>query len=58
MTLLGLVKRATFVERIWFGEAVTCRSRTEIGIPATPDESFWRAMRPLILWLAEQLAAT
>jgi Protein of unknown function (DUF664) len=39
-TLLGLVKHATFVERVWFDEAVTCRSRDEIGIPATPDESF------------------
>jgi len=39
-TLLGLVKHATFVEKVWFDEAVTRRSRTEIGIPATPDESF------------------
>jgi hypothetical protein len=39
-TLLGLVKHVTFVERIWFDEAVTGRSRAEIGIPATPDESF------------------
>ncbi|MEU7590995.1 DinB family protein [Micromonospora sp. NPDC049230] len=39
-TLLGLVKHATFLEMVWFDEAVTCRSRTEIGIPATPDESF------------------
>ncbi len=39
-TLLGLVKHATFVEKVWFDEAVTCRPRTEIGIPATPDESF------------------
>jgi hypothetical protein len=39
-TLLGLVKHATFVEKVWFDEAVTCRSRAEIGIPATPDESF------------------
>ena len=39
-TLLGLVKHATFVEKVWFDEAVTCRSRQEIGIPATPDESF------------------
>jgi Protein of unknown function (DUF664) len=39
-TLLGLVKHATFVERVWFDEAVTCRSRTEIGIAAGPDESF------------------
>ena len=39
-TLLGLVKHAVFVEKAWFDEAITCRSRTEIGIPATPDESF------------------
>ena len=39
-TLLGLVKHATFVERVWFDEAVTCRSRDELGIQAGPDESF------------------
>ncbi|MDR6558253.1 hypothetical protein J2809_002623 [Arthrobacter pascens] len=39
-TLLGLVKHATFVEKVWFDEAITCRPRAEIGIPATPDESF------------------
>jgi len=39
-TLLGLVKHATFVEKVWFDEGVTCRTRAEIGIPATPDESF------------------
>lgn len=39
-TLLGLVKHATFVEKVWFDEAVSGRSRIEIGIPATPDESF------------------
>ena len=39
-TLLGLVKHAIFVEKVWFDEAITCRSRAEIGIPATPDESF------------------
>src|ERR1700733_4986138 len=39
-TLLGLVKHATFVEKVWFGEAVTCRSRAEIGIPAVSGESF------------------
>ena len=39
-TLLGLVKHATFVEKVWFDEAVTGRPRSEIGIPATPDESF------------------
>ena len=39
-TLLGLVKHATFVEKVWFDEAITGRPRAEIGIPATPDESF------------------
>ncbi|MET7962349.1 DinB family protein [Micromonospora zamorensis] len=39
-TLLGLVKHTTFVEKVWFDEAITCRPRSEIGIPATPDESF------------------
>lgn len=39
-TLLGLVKHAAFVEKVWFDEAITCRSRAEIGIPATPDKSF------------------
>lgn len=39
-TLLGLVKHATFVERVWFDEAVTGRSRDELGLVASPDESF------------------
>jgi hypothetical protein len=39
-TLLGLVKHATFVEKVWFDEAISRRTRAEIGIPATPDESF------------------
>ena len=39
-TLLGLVKHATFVETVWFDEAVTGRSREELGIQAGPDESF------------------
>ncbi|MEW1959026.1 DinB family protein [Kineococcus sp. NPDC059986] len=39
-TLLGLVKHATFVESVWFAEAVTGRSRAELGIVAGPTESF------------------
>jgi Protein of unknown function (DUF664) len=39
-TLFGLVKHATFVEKVWCDEAITRRPRTEIGLPATPDESF------------------
>lgn len=43
-TLLGLLKHVTFVERVWFEEAVTGRSRAESGLPAGPRESF--ALRP------------
>ncbi|HSF97447.1 MAG TPA: DinB family protein [Ornithinibacter sp.] len=39
-TLLGLVKHATFVEKVWFVEAVTGVSRAELGLPPTPDGSF------------------
>jgi uncharacterized damage-inducible protein DinB len=39
-TLLGLVKHATFVEQVWFGEAISGRSRAELGIVDGPDESF------------------
>lgn len=39
-TLLGLVKHATFVERVWFEEAFTGESRTVLGIEDGPDESF------------------
>lgn len=39
-TLLGLVKHVTYVEGVWFDQAVTGRSAAEIGIPSTPDRSF------------------
>src|ERR1700683_1017378 len=39
-TLLGLVKHATFLEKVWFDEAITCRSRADIGIPEISSESF------------------
>jgi hypothetical protein len=39
-TPLGLVKHATFVERVWFEEALTCQPRTETGVEAGPDGSF------------------
>ncbi len=38
-TLLGLVKHATFVEQVWFDEAVTGRSRATIGIPELAEDS-------------------
>jgi len=39
-TLLGLLKHVTYVEGVWFGQAISGRSYAEIGIPSTPDRSF------------------
>ena len=39
-TLLGLLKHVTYVEGVWFDQAVSGRSYAEIGIPTTPDRSF------------------
>jgi Protein of unknown function (DUF664) len=39
-TLLGLVKHVTFAERVWFGEAVTGRPRTEMGLPPNAADAF------------------
>jgi hypothetical protein len=39
-TLLGLLKHVTYVEGIWFDQALTGRSTQKIGIPPSPDRSF------------------
>src|SRR5579859_5300662 len=39
-TLLGLVKHATYAERVWFGEAVTGRPRQEMGLPPNAADAF------------------
>jgi hypothetical protein len=39
-TLLGLVKHATFVESVWFDQAITGRSPAEIGLAPSVDASF------------------
>ncbi len=39
-TLLGLVKHATFAERVWFDVALAGRSRAELGLPDDVDASF------------------
>ena len=39
-TLLGLVKHATFVEKVWFDEALTGRSRVELGLPSNAADTF------------------
>ena len=38
--MLGLVKHAAFVERVWFDVALAGHSRAEVGLPDTVDESF------------------
>ena len=39
-TLAGLVKHCAFVERVWFQAGLLGRTRDEIGIPQTVDETF------------------
>lgn len=39
-TLLGLLKHVTFVEGVWFDQAVTGRTYVEIGMASSPDGSF------------------
>jgi len=39
-TLLGLVKHVTYVEAVWFDQAVTGRSLSEIGVASSPTRSF------------------
>lgn len=39
-TLMGLVKHVTYVEQVWFNQALTGTSLHELGAPATPDSSF------------------
>ena len=39
-TVLGLLKHATFVEQVWFETRIAGRTRAEIGLPETVDESF------------------
>ena len=39
-TLLGLIKHVTWMQRVWFEECVGGRSRSDLGLVQTPDESF------------------
>ena len=39
-TLLGLLKHVTWMQRIWFEQCVGGRSRSDIGLVDTVDESF------------------
>jgi hypothetical protein len=39
-TLLGLLKHVTYVEGVWFDQAISGQSYAEIGIASTPSGSF------------------
>lgn len=39
-TLLGLLKHVTYVEGVWFDQAVTARTAKQVGIATSPDRSF------------------
>ncbi|WP_157087291.1 DinB family protein [Piscicoccus intestinalis] len=39
-TVLGLVKHLTLVETIWFTELLMGVTRAQLGLPATPTDSF------------------
>ena len=39
-TLLGLVKHATYAEKVWFGGALTERSRQDLGMPPRASDAF------------------
>lgn len=39
-TLLGLVKHASFAERVWFHVTLPRRTRAEVGVPPDVDDSF------------------
>lgn len=47
-TLLGLVKHVTYVEGVWFDQAISGRSYAEIGIATTPARSFTSAKHDTI----------
>lgn len=43
-TLLGVVRHTAFVEGVWFGEAVTGRPRSELGLPVSTANS-WKTRK-------------
>ncbi len=53
-TLLGLLKHVTYVEGVWFDQAVSGRSYAAIGIASTPDRSFTLGKSDTIASVQEQ----
>lgn len=43
-SLLGVVRHTAYVEGVWFGEAITGRPRTELGLPFATANS-WKARK-------------
>ncbi|MCU1586600.1 MAG: hypothetical protein JWN31_93 [Frankiales bacterium] len=55
-TLLGLVKHAAFVERVWSDVAFLGRSRAELGLPDDVDDSFQLTEEDTIAFVGELYA--
>lgn len=43
-SLLGVVRHTAYVEGVWFGEAITGRSRSELGLPVATANS-WKTRK-------------
>jgi len=43
-SLLGVVRHTAYVEGVWFGEAITGRPRTELGLPVATANS-WKTRK-------------
>ncbi len=56
-TLLGLVKHAAWVERVWFQASLLGRSRDEMGIPQHIDDSFRLAANDSIASISDDFSA-
>ena len=56
-TLLGLVKHAAAVERIWFGVSLLGRTRAELGVPEDTEDSFRLAANDSIASVSADFAA-
>ncbi len=56
-TVLGLVKHATYVERMWFQVSLLGRARAELGLPEDADDSFRLAADDSVASIALDFAA-
>ena len=56
-TLLGLVKHAAFVERVWFQVSLLGRTRKEVGLPEDSEDSFRLAATDTVASIVENFHA-